>query len=320
MPRVLVLGASGFLGSALTQSLLRSGNYTVWGQTRSEAKAKDLAVKEVFPVVDDLSDSARLGTFIESTSIDVVVDTTQAYEQQYAIFETVVSVAKQRQHSLAEEKATGPKLGYVYTSGSMIYGSPSERVSDLSPVGNKLSKGKPAAMVALRPAFEQAILAAQDVLDVAIIRPGSMYGRDAWVCGTWWKPILEAKRDKSIDTIKIPSDSDATVSVLHVDDSAAAFLAAIDRIHGGLGNWPVFSVAAETVSTSEIIRSAKAAVDVKIPVEYIGTMGNVFLEAMSLKPNIETSRAKTVLGWQPQRTEFLLNTPQYIAAWEAACM
>lgn len=40
MPTVLVLGATGYIGLPFAQSLLRSGNYTVYGLARSPEKGK----------------------------------------------------------------------------------------------------------------------------------------------------------------------------------------------------------------------------------------------------------------------------------------
>ncbi len=57
MLRVLILGATGYIGSALAGSLLRSGQYTVYGLGRSEAKAKQLAVAEIIPVIGSVSNS-----------------------------------------------------------------------------------------------------------------------------------------------------------------------------------------------------------------------------------------------------------------------
>jgi nucleoside-diphosphate-sugar epimerase len=38
MPRILIVGATGYIGQALALDLLRSGNYEVYGIARSEVK------------------------------------------------------------------------------------------------------------------------------------------------------------------------------------------------------------------------------------------------------------------------------------------
>ncbi|KAL2838072.1 hypothetical protein BJX68DRAFT_249338 [Aspergillus pseudodeflectus] len=319
MPNVLVLGGSGYIGLALSKSLVASGNYTVWGSARSPEKAKLLAQNEITPVESDVTNAETLRTIIIENDINIVVDTTSAYEQAAQILQGVTDAAKARRDALAKEQFIGPKLGFVYCSGMWIHGSPSARVSDLSPVGTTISKGKSATATAWRPAHEQAILAARDVLDVAILRPATIYGRGSWVWSTWWEPVLKAKQNgNNSDAIQIPADDKARSPTIHVDDVASGFHAAIDRIDGRLGAWPVFNLITETIGVQEITEAVKGALGVTAPVEYTGTHGNVFLEALSLVSKTEASRARTVLGWEPRRTEFLLNIPVYLRAWEAA--
>ncbi|KAJ5604424.1 hypothetical protein N7510_009578 [Penicillium lagena] len=318
MPNVFILGGSGYVGLAVSKSLLAAGTYTVWGTARTPEKAKLLLQNEVHPVEDDITNPAKLAAIIAEHSIDVVVDSTSAYEQATQILQGVVDAATTRRDTLKKENIVGPKLGYVYCSGSWVHGSPASRVSDLSPVGSAQSKAKPATAVAWRPAHEQAILASRDVLDVAILRPCAMYGRTSWVWGTWWGGLLAAKKSGSQETIQVPVDITARTGTLHVDDAAAAFHAAIDRLDGRLGTWPVFDLVSETIGVQEIMQAAKEALGVKAKLEYAGTHGNPFLEALSLVSKSDASRARTVLGWEPRRKEFILNLPVYLKAWEAS--
>ncbi|KAL4866185.1 hypothetical protein BDV12DRAFT_173234 [Aspergillus spectabilis] len=319
MPNVLVLGGSGYLGFALCKSLVASGNYIVWGSARSPEKVKLLEQNEITPIEADITNPPTLSTVIADNNIDIVVDTTSAYEQAAQILDGVTQAAKARRDALAKENTIGPKLGFVYCSGSWVHGSPSSRVSDLSPAGISLSKGKAATAVAWRPAHEQAILGARDVLDVAILRPCAIYGRGSWVWGTWWGGILKAKQNgNNEEAIQIPADIEARTGTVHVDDVAAGFHAAVDRIDGRLGAWPVFDLVTETIGVQDITEAVKAALGVTVPVEYTGTHGSPFLEALSLVSKSDASRARTVLGWEPKRKEFILNLPIYVRAWEAA--
>jgi nucleoside-diphosphate-sugar epimerase len=318
MPNVLVLGATGYLGLAVGQSLLRSGNHAVWGLARSEAKGKLLAANEMSPIIGDVADLDTLISAITSASIDIVVDCTSAYEQATSILKAVIEASKIRTTTLGKENTIAPKLGFVYTSGAWVHGSPGSRVSDFSPVGTSLSKGKAATATNWRPAHEQAILAARDVLEVAILRPSNLYGRASSLFGVLWGPLLGASMSGSSNTIQLPLDRAARLGTNHVDDVAAAFHAAIDRIYGGLGSWPVFDLVGDTVSLVEIMEGAKAALGVKAPIEYVGPQGNPLLEAVSLVSYGDAARARTVLGWEAEHGEFLLNLPVTVMAWKAA--
>ncbi|KAI9035918.1 NAD-dependent epimerase/dehydratase family protein [Aspergillus affinis] len=318
MPNILILGGTGYLGLSLAKSLLRAGTYTVWGTARSPEKAKNLLVNEITPVEDDITNPETLSKVISTNSIDVVVDASSAYEHYGQILAAVTNASKARQEALSKEYIIAPKLGFVYVSGSWVHGSPPTRVSDLSPVGSKLSADKPATATAWRPAHEQAILAAQDTLDVAIVRPGAMYGRSSWVFDTWWSVLSEALKTGTTGPIQVPADKAARTGIVHVDDVAVGMHAIIDRLDGRLGTWPIFDLVTETVSMVEIMEAAKAVLNVKASLEYTGTHGNPFLEALSLVCNSNASRAKIVLGWDPKRTEFLLNMSTYVNAWQAS--
>ncbi|KAL4890164.1 NAD dependent epimerase/dehydratase family protein [Aspergillus ambiguus] len=318
MPNVLILGATGYIGLALAQSLRRGGTYTVWGTARTPEKAKLLMANEVFPVGGDITDSQTLSGMITGNQIDIVVDASSAYDKASQILNGVVHAGNARRQALAAEGIVGPKLGFLYISGTWVHGSPSSRVSDLSPVGSRQSKGKPAPVAAWRPAHEQAILATRDILDAAIVRPGDVYGRSS----PGWTPLWEVLQ-KSLESdpgtrVQIPAAAAARIGTVHVDDVAAGLHTAVDHLGGQLGSWPVFDLVTETVSIVEIMETAKAVLGVEALLDYIGPVGDPFMEAMSCASKLDASRARYVLGWTPKRTEFLLNLSVYIKAWLAA--
>lgn len=318
MPNVLLIGGSGFLGQALGLALLRTGNYSVFGTARSAEKAKALVGQEITPVEGEATDPKFLTRAIDDHHIDTVIDVSQAYEQAGTILATVVEAAKRRAEALAGDGAVGPKLGFIYTSGSWVHGSPGprRRVGDTWVPGTAGHPSRPATAVGWRPAHEQAILAAREVLDVAVLRPSTIYGRSSWVLGTYWGPLLGALGDDKAP-VRVPCDAGATAGVVHVDDLADAYVAAADRL-GSLGSWPVFDVATETLPVSALIHAAAGILGVQSKIEFAGTMGNPFLEALSLVSNPDAARARIVLGWTPKRTDILQNLPVIVAAWKSA--
>ena len=160
MPTVLVLGATGYIGLPFAQSLLRSGNYTVYGLARSPEKgmcrlsprftnrqifqssyrststeliwekktadskgiltAKTLTANEIVPLIGDLSDLNKIAGLITSVPIDIVVDTSSAYESAAPLLDTLIAVSKSRIETLAKEGHSAPKLGFVYVSGTWV--------------------------------------------------------------------------------------------------------------------------------------------------------------------------------------------------------
>ena len=318
MPTVLILGATGYFGLPLAKSLLRSGDYTVYGLARSPAKAKTLVQNEIIPLIGDVSDPSSFTHLISSAPIDVVIDTTSAYEGAGALFDVIKAASKSRITTLTNDGSSGPKLGFVYVSGTWVHGNQDTPTSDTIPPGTSLAKGKPATAAGWRPAHEQAILASRDVLDVAIVRPSQMYGGTSWIFGTHFGPLFAAAKSGSSDPIAIPADSTARPNVVHVDDVVSGVHAVTDRIHGLLGTWPVFDFVGETILLSDILEGAKRSLGVKAPLHYAGTQGNPFLEALGLTTNNQSSRASVVLGWRAKRGSFVQNLDIYVKAWVAA--
>ena len=317
MPTVLVLGASGYIGLPFAQSLLRSGNYTVYGLARTAEKAKILTINEIIPIIGDLIEADKIKELISSVPIDIVVDTTSAYESAVSLLETLTNVSKSRIQTLADEGHATPKLGFIYVSGTWVHGAPDTAVSDLNPVGTSLSKARPKSVSEWRCKHEQAILAARDVLDVAIVRPSQVYGRTGWIWGSWFTPLLEAKKSGSTAPVEIPTNLDSRPAIVHVDDVVSGMHAITDRIHGLLGSWPVFDLTTEIVAVKDIVGRAATILGVKAPLKHTGSQ-NPFHEAMNVVANEESGRARIVLGWEAKRTAFILNLSTYVKAWEAA--
>ncbi|KAI1746988.1 hypothetical protein F4782DRAFT_552610 [Xylaria castorea] len=316
MPKVLILGGAGYLGLAVGQALLRSGNHSVFATTRDGDKLTSLTANEITPIKGDATDSKFLIDTIAAYHIDIVIDTTQAYGDVGTMLDSIMQAARNRAETLAKDKAIGPKLGFIYTSGSWVHGSPDRRVSDLTVPGTSLAPDKPATAVAWRPAHEQTVLAARDVLDVAILRPGAIYGRGSWVLSPWWGPLLAASKSGSRDPVGVPVDAKTRTGIVHVDDLAAAYLATADKITNGLGSWPVFDVVTENVAIDNVLTGAASVFGVKGPIQYQGTHGDAFLEAVALVASSDSSRARSILGWEPKRRDFIQNLDVIVSAWQ----
>ncbi|KAH0436382.1 hypothetical protein CcaCcLH18_04402 [Colletotrichum camelliae] len=318
MARVLILGGAGYIGLAVAQALIRSGNYSVFATSRSDKKAKLLASNEVKPLVGELSDIDFVKFAIAENRIDVVIDLSQAYSDATTILKSVTEAAQDRASKLVTGNSIGPKLGFIYCSGSWVHGSPrNERISDTSVPGTFLAADKPANAVAWRPAHEQAVLKSRDILDVAIVRPGAVYGRGSWVMTTWWGKVLDAAKSGNENAIDIPADQDTRTGVVCVDDLAKGFVRVVDRLPT-FGSWPVFDFVSETIPISAMMEEVKRIIGAKGALSYVGCDGNPFFEALALVCNATSGRARAELGWIPKRTEFVRDLPQLLAAWEAS--
>ncbi|KIW98851.1 uncharacterized protein Z519_00514 [Cladophialophora bantiana CBS 173.52] len=148
MPRVLVFGATGYLGQAATQALVRSGLHTVYGLCRSASKAQSLTASEIILVMcEDPLNAVR------SFRIDAVVDCTATYGDSAQFLADIKKVG-------TKEVAAPPKISFIYISGAWVHGNSDGPVTDMDPVGAKSAPTQPLHLVAWRPELERKVLAA----------------------------------------------------------------------------------------------------------------------------------------------------------------
>jgi len=110
--KVIVLGASGFIGLPAAQALVRAG-HVVYGLTRSASKAKQLAAEEIIPVVGNYDDIAVWSHLIPS--LDAVIDAVGGAELK-TLSTTILNATAEAAQRL--RPAHAPKLAYIYTSGT----------------------------------------------------------------------------------------------------------------------------------------------------------------------------------------------------------
>ena len=315
MPRILVLGATGYIGNALALSLLRN-NHKVYGLARDPTSANRLARHEIIPVLASTEDSDAYIQLIQTAHIDVVVDCVGGTKQTGAkVLSDVKEAGKERL------KEGGAKLGFVYTSGTWVHGSNKERGNDLDPVGTEYAKAQPPRLVAWRPQVEQDVLNARDVLDTVVVRPALVYGRKHVVWHSFLMPLLAAARRGTEEDIEIRLDPTSQPSLIHVDDVAEGLRCAIEKLPliSGTSVYPVFDLMTSQESMRDIFTSFSEAVGMKGRVKLVSPgEDDVFAEAFQTSRNGDSSRAEQLLGWVPKRRGFVADMDMYAMAFSAA--
>lgn len=326
MPHVLILGATGIIGNALAQSLVRSGNHIVYGLARSPAKAKGLALQEIIPVLGSVQEPKGIEDLLEQhPEISVVVDAAAVYGESSTVLKLIIDASQKR---LAKYKEVGvpagPKLGYVYVSGMWLHGSSHNVVSDQDPfVGTSATPTPPVNMVAWRPEIERMVFAPEtrEVLDTAIVRPALTFGGPS---GIWTGPLMAAlqaaRAEPQPEKVQIQLDPEGTAALAHVDDVATGIQAVIEKLPllAGTGVYPIFDIMSQIESVKAIIEAAARVFGYKGSVELVGpAQGDVVSEAVGASVIGDSSKAKTVLGWAPKRMGFLHGIHVYANAWLA---
>ncbi|KAJ7206246.1 hypothetical protein GGX14DRAFT_643150 [Mycena pura] len=258
--KVLVLGATGFIGFPAAQALVRAG-HTVYGLARTEAKAKTLAAEEIIPVLGDVdSDNwipliAKLDVTVPFHSIligcDLILEAVGGGEiatQARATFERVVkAVADLR-------PADAPLLSYIYTSGVWVHGdSRTEVVTDTTPIVRPLSP------VAWRPAVEQ-LVARSAAVNGIVVRPGSVYGRSASLLAMLFRRASQGR-------VTWPGTPGGRYPVVHTDDLADLYVRVTEK--ASLLGGKIFDVATPNlVSVDELLQRVGELSGAKGPYEY----------------------------------------------------
>jgi nucleoside-diphosphate-sugar epimerase len=319
MPQILIIGATGYIGQALALSLLRSGNHTVFGIARSQSKASDLAKLEIIPILcpDLVNDPQPCLSAITIHNITTVV-LCGADSEAKTVLDIIISAGKQRLESYKSANIIGPKLGIIYTSGTWVHGSSLDSVTDLNIAGSSLSPTQPPGLVAWRPAQEQAVLASKDVLNVMVVRPALVYGRSHAIWQSFFDPVIQAAKTGA-HNVEVAL-SKGRPALIHVDDVASGLHCAVDNLEmiSGTGTYPIFDLAAQSESMQEIFDALARAVCFKGDVKLIGAGDNAFAEAMSTTGNINSGRAKALLGWSPKRVGLVDGMNVYAAAYTAS--
>ncbi|KAI6765932.1 hypothetical protein HG530_007002 [Fusarium avenaceum] len=322
MPKVLVIGATGYLGRQVCDVLVCSGQHRVYGIARSETKAKILAVAEVTPVIcpDPINKPATYLDAIRDFNIDIVIDVSGANQDSIHFLEDVKTIGQER---LDKAKSVGlthmPKLGFIYCSGTWVHGSSNRPVNDFNIVGSSAST-KPSPLVAWRVNHENAVLAASQVLDVAVLRPALIYGCESTIWTPFFLPLLQACRSGSTDTLQIPLRLDSRPGLVHVSDVATGFKQAVERLSliNGSSIYPVFDLVTSQESMAEIFSRLSSYWGFKGRCDLVGPGDNLFAEAMGASLRGSSDRAKQLLAWKPSRlTGFVTDMDVYADAFAA---
>lgn len=317
MVNVLVIGATGYIGKALCQSLIYSGDHRVYGLARTTDKAKALKCEEVIPIIGSISDVAEISKSIVDYHIDTVVDLSGTSNGTYGLLSVLKNIAGIRLKAATQSKVQIPKLGFIYCSGTWVHGSSNLPVNDLMPVG-ALAPTPPAQITSWRPQLEQEIISSSDILNIMVVRPSLVYGRSCAIWSSLFQPIYQAARSGAT-IATIAAEPLSRPGLIHVDDVASGFHAAIDKLPvvSGTGVYPIFDLFTTQESMRDILEAAAGELGFEGTVKLAGCGDDNFAKAISTSSNCNSGRAKQILGWQPKKYGFVKGMDVYVTAWVA---
>lgn len=293
--RVFVTGATGYVGGAVAEALRRRG-HRVAGLTRTEAKGRSLAAREIEPALGDMKDPASYVRAAQAA--DVLVHCAAEYTADYQALDRRTIDA-----FLALPKGTRART-IVYTSGVWQYGATGDGPVDET----SAYEGKPLAP--WRSEHEKLVLAAGGL----VIRPGCVYGRSGGLTGAWFEGAV---KEGAAPVVGKGENRWATV---HADDCGELFaLAAESGLKGEIFNATDRSRSTVREMASAASRAAGkdgkvAELDAKESEKRYGGM----MHGLALDQHVDSSKALRRLGWNPKFGGFSDDAPRYFAAWMAS--
>lgn len=286
--RVFVTGATGYIGSVITERLIVAG-HRVRGLARSEVSAEKLTAMgaEVHRGnLDDL-DSLAAG----ASGVDGVIHTAMSLDDFSKLDATFAKDEKAVEAMFSSLAGTGKPI--IYTSGSgVLADTGAEAVDETVPADDK-------GPVARRAALERTVLEAQTrSIRTVVIRPGLVYGRGG--SGVFH---MFAGLARAAGYARTFGEGTNVCSVVHVDDLADLFLSALEHSPPGT----LFNAASEEEPTMLEVAAAIGRVlklDNKPAAwpleEAIAALGPL-AEGLAANKRISAQRARKVLGWRPHR-------------------
>ena len=298
--RIFLAGATGAIGARLVPLLLDAG-HEVTGMTRSAAKADHLRAAGAEPVIADGLDRDAVVAAVTAARPDVVVHeltglTDLSNMRNFdAVFATTNRLRTEgTEHLLAGARAAGARRFVAQSYTGWPYGRAGAKVkTEDDPLDPEPLATMRESLAAIRK-LEALVVGAPDLEGIAL-RYGGFYGP-----GTSLAPGGEQFEMVRKRKIPIVGDGAGLWSFVHIDDAAAATLAAIERGRPG-----VYNVCDDEPATvRDWLPGLAAIIGAKRPrrvPRWIGRLaaGEALAMMMTEGRGASNRKARTQLGWQP---------------------
>ncbi len=311
--KVLVTGATGYIGGAVSSAFLKRG-HRVHGLARSSSAAAKLESVGIRPVEGDFSRPESLGpaigdvdAVVSAASIGSLAGDASTFAQDRNAVGAMLSILGD----------TGKKL--IFTSGSAVFGvfnngAATTQVFDesaqvpLAPeifaprsvdVHPKVVEGFGAAMAA-RVETEQAVIRSAGVHGI-VVRPGLVYG----LGGSYDIPaLIKMARERGIAPYY--GSGASLQGFVHIDDLAELYALALERavkgaiLHGVTGEISSRDVAS---AVSRLVGGSGTSESLTL-LEMLSAGGSAGI-SLSLNKRLSSAKTRAMLHWTPTRTDIV---------------
>lgn len=280
--RIFLTGATGYIGSAVLDALLRGGHH-VTALVRDPEKADPLSLRGVHPVIGDLTKPASYAPAAEACEgiIHAAFDSRRGPKTDRQAVETLIGAAVRR-------AAKGQQVSLVYTSSVWVLGNTAGPAAEDAPL-------RPTPLAAWRPDHEKLALESGRgrLLRTAVVRPGIVYGGARGIIGV----LL---RDAANGLLRVIGDARNHWPCVYERDLADLYVRVVTRPDGS-GVFHANDEADERVGdiVDAIASHAKLQPDVRhVPLDEARAKMGPYAEALALDQIVRGPRARA-LGWAP---------------------
>ncbi|GAA3444072.1 NAD-dependent epimerase/dehydratase family protein [Planomonospora venezuelensis] len=271
--KVLVLGATGYIGSAVTGRLAERGHQVV-----ALVRPKNDETRTVPGAAEvrhgDVTDPASLA----AGDVDVIVHAAAPTGDEAVELAAVDALL-----------AGGAKV--VYTSGIWVLGAgTADEDGPLNPV----------PLVRFRAGVERRVLGAGGV----VVRPGIVYGEGKGIPALLVAKAAGHGRGRYVSA----GGQEPTWPTVHIDDLADLYVAAVEKgepgtVYHGVGEEavPLPEIAGAAARAAGLGDAGASGVEPWPVEEAAGDFGAAFAEALALGQTVSAARTRKALDWTPSR-------------------
>ncbi len=304
--KVFVAGATGAIGRPLISALISRGHDVV-GMTSSEQGLESIKKNGADGVAANALDPLAVEVVLKKVRPEAVIDELTSLPKRYTAAEMRAAADRDRRvrleggrNVLNAARAAGARR-YIVQSTGFFYASGPGLAVETEPLALNASPAI-AASVRTYMQVEERTLGAQDLEGIAL-RYGFFYGP-----GTWYSPGSDVAYQVLEQKYAIAGSGSGVWSWVHVEDAAAATVAAlgcapgvyniVDDDPSAMSVWlPAF---AATVGASEPPRLSER--------EALEKLGLDFIYYATRLRGASNARARRELGFSPRRLEWLGGT------------
>jgi nucleoside-diphosphate-sugar epimerase len=278
--KVVLTGATGFIGSHVLPELLEHG-HEVTALVRNDAQAEMVAARGATPAVADLYDRPTVAGLLRQA--DGAIHTASPGDATSAGLDSAVVDA-------ATSAFDGTGKPYLQISGLWVYG-PNSAITEASAFNAP-------ALVSWKEPIERRVLGANGMRG-AVIVSGTAYGDGG---GGIPGLLLGSPRDSAGNLIMLGTGQQHW-STVHVADLADVFRRILED-DSARGYYVISDGVAPTVA--DLTEAAAVAVGAPGAVpgsddEARARLGDYFAEVLLLDQRADAAKARADLGWRPSR-------------------